>query len=448
MENTSNIRNRIDTMRKMLNKASDALDKLPIPDEAKDKIKKLIFGNEELTELLSTADGARIPRVLFMGRTGVGKSTLINAICGAYVANVSNAKSCTEGSSRYTITDSHGNPLMDIYDTRGIAESVAINNTNSEQQLKEDIERFHPDIMLLVEDATVRDNAIDGDIRFIKDVRRDYDKRYNCSLPLVAVINKCDSVPPTSEQGADNYSPIKREAIDKIVKEYESNFIQKGLLVEKVIGVSSNIEWAKDSIKVSNDVINSSTDRERKSLNIGFDGRYNIDVLRDAIESGITDIGAKRGFRMSFELNDVAERIAKQLVMIFSTISGTIALTPIPVSDIYILLTLQLIMIILIAALSGRELSLDLAKEFLFSLSGIGAGGFALRTIAQQAVKLFNIIFPAAGSAVSAGIASTGTWSMGHLAIEYYIRGKDLETVKKSFKNITKKFKKDAKKMK
>ena len=105
-------------------------------------------------------------------------------------------------------------------------------------------------------------------------------------------------------------------------------------------------------------------------------------------------------------------------------------------------------MIILIAALSGRELSLDLAKEFLFSLSGIGAGGFALRTIAQQAVKLFNIIFPAAGSAVSAGIASTGTWSMGHLAIEYYIRGKDLETVKKSFKNITKKFKKDAKKMK
>lgn len=82
-------------------------------------------------------------------------------------------RSCTEGSSRYTITDSNGNPLMDIYDTRGIAESIAINNENSEKQLKNDIERFHPDIMLLVEDATVRDAAIDGDIRFVKDVRHD-----------------------------------------------------------------------------------------------------------------------------------------------------------------------------------------------------------------------------------------------------------------------------------
>lgn len=58
----------------------------------KNKIKTLVFGDEKLNELLSTADGARIPRVLFMGRTGVGKSTLINAICGAYLACVSNAK--------------------------------------------------------------------------------------------------------------------------------------------------------------------------------------------------------------------------------------------------------------------------------------------------------------------------------------------------------------------
>ncbi len=446
MENSEMIKNRINNMRRTINKASAAFDKLPVPDNVKNKIKTLVFGDEKLNELLSTADGARIPRVLFMGRTGVGKSTLINAICGAYLACVSNAKSCTEGSSRYTITDSNGNPLMDIYDTRGIAESIAINNENSEKQLKNDIERFHPDIMLLVEDATVRDAAIDGDIRFVKDVRHDYNRRYNQDLPLVMVINKCDSVPPTSEQGAENYSPMKREAIEKIVKEYQSNFTQKGLIVEKVIGVSSNIEWANGDTKVSNDVINSASDRERKSLQIGFDGRYNIDVLRDAIEDGISDIGAKRGFRMSFELNDVVERISKELIVVFSGIAGTIAFTPIPTSDIYILLALQTFMVLLIASLSGREITFDTAKEFLLSLGGVGAGGIGLRTIAQQSSKLLNFLVPFTGSAVSAAIASTGTMAMGHMVIEYYIKGKDIKTVKKSFEKLKKQFKKDGRK--
>lgn len=134
---------------------------------------------------------------------------------------------------------------------------------------------------------------------------------------------------------------------------------------EKVIGVSSYIEWANGDTKVSNDVINSASDRERKSLQIGFDGRYNIDVLRDAIEDGISDIGAKRGFRMSFELNDVVERISKELIVVFSGIAGTIAFTPIPTSDIYILLALQTFMVLLIASLSGREITFDTAKEFL-----------------------------------------------------------------------------------
>ncbi len=448
MENSKKIKDRINNMKRMLNKASGALDTLPIPEEVKDKIKSLVFGDEKLNELLSTVDGTRVPRILFMGRTGVGKSTLINAICGAYVANVSNSQSCTEGSNRYTVTDVNGNALMDIYDTRGIAESIAINATSSEQQLKSDIERFHPDIMLLVESADVRDNAIDGDIKFVKDVRQRYNRNHNKELPLIVVINKCDNVAPTSEQGAENYSQTKRAAIGRIVDTYESNFIQKGILADKVIGVSSNIEWGKKGIKLGNEEINGLTDRERKSLKIAFDGRYNIDELRNAIENGIDDIAAKRGFRISFELQEVVERIAKQLVAAFSTIAGTIALVPIPISDVYILLTLQSFMVLLIAAMSGREISLDTAKEFLFSLGGIGTGGVILRTFAQQASKLLNFIVPVTGSAVSAGIASTGTMSMGYIAIDYYIKGKDIKTVKKNFDKLAKQFKKDSKKHK
>ena len=87
----------------------------------------------------------------------------------------------------------------------------------------------------------------------------------------------------------------------------------------------------------------------------------------------------------------------------------------------------------MIAMLSGREMSLDEAKEFIMSLSTVSGAGFVFRTIAQQATKLFNGVFPGAGSAISSGIASFGTSSIGHAAIAYFIDDQDLKTVKKHF---------------
>lgn len=55
--------------------------------------------------------------------------------------------------------------------------------------------------------------------------------------------------------------------------------------------------------------------------------------------------------------------MAGHLVGIFSSISSGVAVTPIPIADIYILISLQTIMVMLIAALSGRELSFNAAKN-------------------------------------------------------------------------------------
>lgn len=141
------------------------------------------------------------------------------------------------------------------------------------------------------------------------------------------------------------------------------------------------------------------------------------------------------GLRMAARLTEVVHRFARHLNKIFSGLAGTVALTPIPVSDIYVLLIIQALLVSLIASLSGRDISfsLDTAKEFIFSMGGLAGVGYTLRLVAQQGTKFLNAIWPGSGSAVSATVAALGTSAIGKAAISYYIDGKTIEEAKKKF---------------
>lgn len=144
------------------------------------------------------------------------------------------------------------------------------------------------------------------------------------------------------------------------------------------------------------------------------------------------------GLRMAARLTEVVHRLARHLNKIFSGLAGTVALTPIPVSDIYVLLIIQALLVSLIASLSGRDISLDTAKEFIFSMGGLAGTGYTLRLIAQQGAKFLNAIWPGSGSAVSATVAALGTSAIGKAAISYYIDGTTIEEAKKKFEESKK----------
>ena len=59
---------------------------------------------------------------------------------------------------------------------------------------------------------------------------------------------------------------------------------------------------------------------------------------------------------------------------------------------IYVLLIIQALLVSLIASLSGRDISLDTAKEFIFSMGGLAGVGYTLRLVAQQGAKFLNAI--------------------------------------------------------
>lgn len=431
-EEKMKIEQRLENMKKFYYKVGEVIDKLPdsIPVKTREMIKDKILGDNDLKKLMEGIDAHRPPRLFLIGRTGVGKSSLINALCGTYVAKVSDTHSCTETAQIYSCMDGD-RTLMEICDTRGFAESVSLDDkTSAEQMLIDQINEFSPDVAILLLNCTHRDD-VDSDVEFLKRLAKSYAEVNNMKLPIIVVVNKSDEMAPSRFKNPTEYPQNKIEKINEVVQNYKGIIVRSGLKIVDIIAVSSLIDWmTPDGVEIDTEDIDNLPQSDIDNIQIAFDGRYHIKELLDILEDAIQDFEAQMGLRMAARLTEVVQRFANHLSSIFSGISATIALSPIPISDIYMLLILQAFLVVLIASLSGRDISIDTAKEFIFSLGGIGGLGLTFRLIAQQASKLMNALWPGSGSAVSAAVAFTGTGLIGKAAISYYINGEDLKTTK------------------
>lgn len=434
------IEKRMQKLKKFYIKAEELIDNLPdsIPDKKKEFLKDTILGDKELKQLMEGIDSHRPPRIFLIGRTGVGKSSLINALCGTYVASVSDTRSCTENTQVYQCKDGE-RVLMEILDTRGIAESESLNSDiSAEDMLIEEVNKFSPDVAILMLNCTHRDD-VNTDVEFLKKVAKNYADINSLRLPIVVVVNKCDEMAPSRFKLPSEYPIKKIEKINEVVQYYKGIVVKNGLKIDNIVAVSSLIDWqTPDGMEVSVEDIDNLPLQDIENLQIGFDGRFHIEELIDILEDAIQDCEAQMGLRMAARLTEVVHRLARHLNKIFSGIAGTIALTPIPCSDFYVLILIQALLVSLIASLSGRDISMETAKEFIFSMGGLAGTGFALKVLAQQSSKLLNLLWPGFGSGVSAAVAMLGTSAIGKAAIAYYIDGKTIEEAKKKYEESKK----------
>jgi predicted GTPase len=401
-------------MRKRIEFVLNIVDKLPIPKAMKDNIKEPI---EHIKELLMNA---RPPKIMFLGRRGAGKSSLINAIFKKKMASVGSVLSETGQPTWYSYKDTKGS--IKILDTRGLGDKSKPESANFENAIEEITEAIKsdcPDAILFLCKAKEVDAHISEDIKNIINIRSKICNIHNYDPPVFSVITQVDELDPVRIEPPYN-DETKKNNIDEarlaILKAFDGTEIK----ILEVIPISAYAEYIDGKIK--------------------YERFWNIDKLLNLLVEDLPRSAQLEMARIA-QIISIQKKIARKLIAATATACAGIAAVPIPIADIAPITSLQIIMIMGIGHIGGHKMSKKTAAEFI-TAAGVNVGAaFVFREGARALIKIF---MPGAGSVISAGVAFAGTWAIGEAAIAYFIAHKSMTAAKEKGKEAWKKHKKNS----
>lgn len=319
-----------------------------------------------LKEAIQKATTERgVINVLIAGRSGVGKSTLINSVFQQKLAATGQGRPVTPNTREIT---KEGVPIT-IFDTRGI-EMAQFRETLS------DLEK------LIKDRSSDRDSnrhihvawlCIQEDGRRVEDAEVELHNMLARYMPLITVITKARS---------DN--GFKNEVI---------NLLPESRNVIRVRAISEEMD---DGYTLKP---------------MGLDNLVEL-------TSEVIPEGKRRALAASQKANlSYKKTQAHKIVAGASTAATAAGASPIPFSDAAILAPIQIGMIAGITSVFGLELSKGTLSTIVTSAIGVGGATFVGRTIALNVMKFFPGIGTIAGGAISAATASAITIALGEAYI-------------------------------
>ncbi len=126
---------------------------------------------------------------------------------------------------------------------------------------------------------------------------------------------------------------------------------------------------------------------------------------------------------------EAQHEVAQLLVKSTTAICAAVGAQPIPLADLPILTSLQLMMISGIMYVSGRERSFRSAGEFIGAL-GANVGAAMLLREGTRAILKF---FPGWGNVVCGLVAGSATYAIGRAAIVFFIDGVSLKDARRTY---------------
>jgi uncharacterized protein (DUF697 family)/predicted GTPase len=382
-----------------------------MPKMALDWVKEKILG-EAFKELRRLVDESRPPVFYLVGRSGHGKSSLINALANQEVAPVGRGgEPATAATTPYRVQfpERYADWLVD--DSRGIFEITApagAARADSVTVAREDILSCNPDIVLHVI-AIPEVRALGKDVEVMRTIQEQVRKKKGAQTPVVVVLTKADTLGRVREWPPEQF-PAKATEIESFV-EVMAKYGTDGRDFQPIRpgALFHGCQILGDSHFLYVVPVNVPPDRE---------DRWNVDLLIDTI-GGELPYGARLQFYQALQRKELLRQISTDVIRKFSGLAGLIGTAPIPVADILVLTPLQMLMIAVIAGLSCKEPSLAVASQYMAACGASAGAGLAIREGFRALLKFLPII----GNVAAGGIASAGTWAIGKSAEAYFFAG-------------------------
>jgi uncharacterized protein (DUF697 family) len=132
---------------------------------------------------------------------------------------------------------------------------------------------------------------------------------------------------------------------------------------------------------------------------------------------------------------EAQHEVAQLLVKSTSAICAAIGAQPIPLADLPILTSLQVMMISGIMYISGRERSLRAATQF---VGAIGAN-MGVAMLLREGTRAILKFFPGWGNVICGLVAGSGTYAIGRAATVFFIDGVSLKDARRTYLTSRKK---------
>jgi uncharacterized protein (DUF697 family)/GTP-binding protein EngB required for normal cell division len=303
--------------------------------------------------------------VLIAGRTGIGKSTLINSVFRKNLAETGAGKPVTPNTAEIK---KEGIPLS-IFDTRGL-EMSAFEETMGELEslITERCEDIDPNKHIHVAWLCILEDG-----RRVEEAEIKLHQMLSDYVPVLVVITKARD---------DNGFKAKVQKL-----------LPKARNVLRVRAISERLD---------------------EGITLKPMG------LQDLVEatSELIPDGIRRAFAASQKVSIKYKKDqAHKMVIAAAALAAAAGASPIPFSDAAILAPIQIGMIAKISSVFGMELSSGALSTLVSSTIGVTGAAFAGRAIVSGIFKMIPGIGTIAGGAISAATASTLTVALGEAYI-------------------------------
>ena len=249
------------------------------------------------------------PKIGVFGKTGVGKSSLCNALFGKDLCPVSDVEACTRRPQEVLISMDESGKGVTLVDVPGVGENNERDNEYAELYAK-----LLPELDLILWVIKADDRALASDERFYNGIVKHH---IQDNKPFFFVLNQVDKIEPFREWNIDKHEPsvTQFKNIDRKVKDVASFF---NVAPSKVIPVSADERYnlttlvdeftralpAEKTVSTFRSVKNEfRSDESTRYVKNTFS-----DIVQDVIETVV--YGAKRVIE---EVGDVISSAAERL---------------------------------------------------------------------------------------------------------------------------------------